>query len=210
LGLVYCAYSLITENGDRDADGYVVPLDKNIRGKIFKKLLRGNKILSSGSGALIKKEVFDSVGLFDENLKFGEDWDMWLRIAELYEVDYSDEMLVHIRRHSKSMTYEVSKVFLGEISFYNKWVSKIKGRYTIPSQWSDKLVFRILMRLPKNDFIKILKERMTTETRREIFRKTFGSISFYAIFFAFKQPFNLLFTPKLFLRFMKEIKNKVV
>jgi len=74
---------------------------------------------------LAKREVFDVVGLFDENLKFGEDWDMWLRIAQQYEIDYVPEILVHIRRHGKSMTSNIEKNFIGELHFYRKWVEKI-------------------------------------------------------------------------------------
>ena len=37
---------------------------------------------------LVKRECFERVGLFDEDMRFAEDWDMWLRIAEHYEFDF--------------------------------------------------------------------------------------------------------------------------
>ena len=38
------------------------------------------------STAAIKKEIFDRVGLFDENMPVCEDYDLWLRITSLYPV----------------------------------------------------------------------------------------------------------------------------
>ena len=85
LALVYCNYDVIDSNGIIKYENYKAPLDKKrMRGVVFKELLERNKIASSGSGVLIKKEIFDIVGLFDENLRFAEDWDMGLRIAEKF------------------------------------------------------------------------------------------------------------------------------
>ncbi len=48
----------------------------------------------SPSSVMIKKTVFDEVGLFDETLPACEDYDMWLRICQRYQVDYLDEPLI--------------------------------------------------------------------------------------------------------------------
>ncbi|MGA9379389.1 MAG: glycosyltransferase [Phormidium sp.] len=55
----------------------------SVSGDVFADLLL-NDILENGSNALIRKEVFDKVGGFDETLLGSEDWDMWLRIALHY------------------------------------------------------------------------------------------------------------------------------
>lgn len=43
-----------------------------------------NNFVENGSNPLIRRDVFDRVGVFDEALPPAEDWDMWLRIAECY------------------------------------------------------------------------------------------------------------------------------
>lgn len=55
---------------------------------------------------LIRREVFDTVGYFDESplLRIGEDWNMWLRIAAKYHVEFVDQPLARIRTHATSMT----------------------------------------------------------------------------------------------------------
>jgi len=158
LGLVYCNYDLIDTEGEKDLQSYKVPLNEKLQGNVFKELLKSNKILSSGSGVLIKREVFEKTGVFDENLKFGEDWDMWLRIAKMYEVSYSEKVLTHIRRHNRSMTSSKRKVFMGELAFYKKWIPIIKSSgYQIPIRWRIKVLYRLLTQLPS---IYLLKESL--------------------------------------------------
>ncbi len=48
----------------------------------------------SPSSVLIKKEVFDHVGLFDESLPACEDYDLWLKICHKYQVLYIPERLI--------------------------------------------------------------------------------------------------------------------
>lgn len=52
---------------------------------------------------LIRRECFDRVGLYDENL-FAEDWDMWLRISRHYEFVFSPEISTRYRIVSTSAT----------------------------------------------------------------------------------------------------------
>ena len=46
-----------------------------------------------------RKQSFSKVGLFDENLRSCEDWDLWIRRAQHYDVDLTPEIL--LRYYSK-------------------------------------------------------------------------------------------------------------
>ncbi len=48
----------------------------------------------SPSAAVIRRDVFDDVGLFDESLPACEDYDLWLRICSREPVAYVDEPLI--------------------------------------------------------------------------------------------------------------------
>lgn len=48
----------------------------------------------SPTSALIHREVFDKVGLFDENFIVCEDYDLWLRICSNYTVAFIDQPLI--------------------------------------------------------------------------------------------------------------------
>ena len=62
-------------------------------GNVFKHCLPLCAI--SPSSTMIKKELFDKVGLFDEKLPACEDYDMWLRICGEYPVLFLDEALTN-------------------------------------------------------------------------------------------------------------------
>lgn len=49
------------------------------------------------STPIMRKEVFDKVGLFDERLFICADWDMWLRISEHYNLYYINDPLTYYR-----------------------------------------------------------------------------------------------------------------
>jgi glycosyltransferase involved in cell wall biosynthesis len=76
------------------------------RGKeILEKLIRGNIMVVHAP--LLRREIVDSVGSFDENLLRVEDWDYWLRCAihgaYMHYDDYeATQVLVRVRQHSLS------------------------------------------------------------------------------------------------------------
>ena len=65
---------------------------KKYGGYIFEKCLDMCRI--SPSSVLIKKDIFDEIGMFDETLKVCEDYDLWLRFASKYQVHFLDQPLI--------------------------------------------------------------------------------------------------------------------
>ena len=67
---------------------------RNRRGKsgwVLEDLFKANFIRTSS--AIVKRECLDKVGLFDETLKEGEEYDLWLRIASKYPIGFVNEPL---------------------------------------------------------------------------------------------------------------------
>jgi glycosyltransferase involved in cell wall biosynthesis len=52
------------------------------------------RCIISPSSVLMRRELFEAVGLFDEQLPVCEDYDLWLRIATRFEVGYIAEPLI--------------------------------------------------------------------------------------------------------------------
>jgi glycosyltransferase involved in cell wall biosynthesis len=95
VGLVYSDALLI------DSDGRVVgrrsfPPPPTKRRRLMS-LVRGCYV--NGCSTLVRREVFDDVGPFDERDRLTPDYDMWLRIAERYEFLHIPEPLVRYRVH---------------------------------------------------------------------------------------------------------------
>ncbi len=68
------------------------------RGEIALHLLLKANFIQSPT-VVVPKSVFHQVGLFDPGLVPIEDWDMWLRIAAGYPIDYVPEPLARYRLH---------------------------------------------------------------------------------------------------------------
>ncbi len=83
----YSEFSLLEVDlhGDFPTANYSGKLNSDINcdldhsGWIYHQLLLTNWVLTST--ALVKKSVFETVGMFDESLVIAEDWDMFLRIS---------------------------------------------------------------------------------------------------------------------------------
>lgn len=103
VGVVYCRAKYVDENNIsfkyEMTDKYLQPQ----RGEVTKWLLYNNFIQFSSS--VVKKECFDTMGLFDESLKMGIDWDLWLRISTSYQFDYvEDRLFIYRMGHSGQMS----------------------------------------------------------------------------------------------------------
>lgn len=68
-------------------------------GWVFKDILKDNFI--NAIGAVIKKSVLEEVGSFDENSLI-EDWDLWIRIAEKYQIGYLNKKLIYYGQRTGS------------------------------------------------------------------------------------------------------------
>lgn len=53
---------------------------------------------------LIRKSVFEEIGLFNENLRQGLDYEFWYRILKSYEIKLIDKPLVKFRIHNNQTT----------------------------------------------------------------------------------------------------------
>lgn len=89
LGLVYTACMEIEDSKQKRT---VIP---RCRGNVMETLLITNCVGYIVT-PLVRKKCFTEAGLFDEQLLCSEDWDMWIRIAQYYEVDFVNDILVYI------------------------------------------------------------------------------------------------------------------
>ena len=97
-GFVYCA--ALHRGPDGTELGTIPAL---VEGDVLESLLLSNCIAGSASSAMIRRDVIECAGLFDEGLRFCEDWDMWLRLASITRIAKVDEPLVCIVRQSGSL-----------------------------------------------------------------------------------------------------------
>jgi len=76
----------------------------------------------SPSSAVIRREVFDDVGLFDESLPVCEDYDMWLRVTARHPVLFIEKPLIIKRGGHED---QLSRRYAGMDRFRIKGIVKI-------------------------------------------------------------------------------------
>jgi glycosyltransferase involved in cell wall biosynthesis len=81
------------------------------RGRVLSELVRTEGSFIHPCASLIRREVFDKVGLFDETLRTHEDWDLWIRIASVYEVEALDIPLAVYGRHPSQLTKDIWQMY---------------------------------------------------------------------------------------------------
>ena len=105
VGLVHSSYEAIDINGsiiDRPHNDYSEHIED---GEIIFKKLIFNKYRICVSTALVRKECYDTLGLFNEAVTGGADRDMWMRIClGDYDIAYINEILGYERKHDRNIT----------------------------------------------------------------------------------------------------------
>lgn len=134
--------------------------------------------LFCSSSVVIRREVFDKVGLFDERIKYAEDSDMWWRIIATHKVAFYDRYMVFYRYDAENralnrtrqlkyfLPYYVNKyqepLFRSNPIFYqfvNSWAAQQVRSYFFSENDKDRNDAKIAVR--KIDYLVIpLKYRL--------------------------------------------------
>lgn len=104
VGLVYTRFYYEREEGRLEWPPISVPMQQK-SGHIFAHLLNYNPV--GGPTMLVRKECFQTVGLFDTELRSMEDYELALRIAKRYQLLLIDELLVKAHVTSGSLSENV-------------------------------------------------------------------------------------------------------
>ena len=124
VGMVYCGIIEVDGDGNQIRE---ILCEPGIRGDIYDRLLVKNRM--TGGTVIVKHSVLDEVGNFDESLSAAENWDLWIRIAERYEIDFVNEPLVNYRVHIGNMSKSSSLM----IGAREQILVKHLGQLPIPS-----------------------------------------------------------------------------
>ncbi len=100
VGMVYSRHINIDEKGYALGDGRRKRLPS---GNIFIRLFSEQNFIISSS-VVVRKDVFETTGLFDEQLFNCQDWDMWLRIAFYFKVAGINKPMVKYRHNPRSLS----------------------------------------------------------------------------------------------------------
>ena len=121
IGIVYSKMFMFNEKGER-----IGTKPERATGRNFTELIEIAGDIPTSS-VLTRRECFDKAGLFDKDLPTIQDFDMWLRISEYYDIyEYEKTSLAHYYRHGRQNTDNRINVLTGLVNV-NKKIYKNYG-----------------------------------------------------------------------------------
>jgi glycosyltransferase involved in cell wall biosynthesis len=100
LGAAFCMHNFIDENSVFKFVSDNLLNHTGVLPNFFELIVKG-QIVQTPS-IVVKREVYESIGIFDNRLSWCEDWEMWTRIGKYYSVGFIDKVLAEYRMHSDS------------------------------------------------------------------------------------------------------------
>jgi glycosyltransferase involved in cell wall biosynthesis len=92
-------------------------------GRILPALLYANKIIASA--ALVRRQCFENLGGFDVAYFGSGDWDMWLRVAERYDIGFVPEPLTLYRVHGENASHKLERIWKDDQLLREKIVGRM-------------------------------------------------------------------------------------
>ena len=173
-GLVYSKIVRI-----KGKEKFFIPKEKNVKkeGDVHRDLFLENWIVTLPS-ALVKKEVFEKIGLFDENFPRYQDWELWLRVSKDYDFKYLPEVLVDsfiltegIHRSDKALLKATELIF-------KKHKKEIEKDDEVLAAWQFRLgdlyYHQQKMETARNFFVQALKNSFSFKYCRAIMKTFLG------------------------------------
>ncbi|MEO0458098.1 MAG: glycosyltransferase family 2 protein, partial [Cyanobacteria bacterium P01_A01_bin.114] len=147
-----------------------------VEGAVWDAVVEANPIMC-GSTPLVRRECFESAGLFDPSLRSAEDWDLWIRIAEKYEFAVIQAPLVCYRVHGNSKSHNLqlhlqSRLKVIEKAFQNRPSDSILQKDRVYGEVYLSVAYRALQ---KHDFetALALKKQALQHYPRLLYSKVF-------------------------------------
>ena len=122
VGMVFTEHSTF-DKFNRTVDKSFGKREKLMKGDVVRNIFSNSYLTTST--VMVRKEVFDKVGLFEEHLRAAEDDNMWMRIAMDYQIELIDDPLVRYRISEGSL----SRTFNNCIEGVKKNIELIRSRY---------------------------------------------------------------------------------
>ena len=117
-GLICARAKIVNEQSEVVGDLHPELLNRDFS---FNQIALGKSMIPALT-VVIKKTIFDKVGLFDENLAI-EDLDMWLRIANFYEIGFIEDYVGFYRQHQHNASSNGVIMANARAKILNKWES---------------------------------------------------------------------------------------
>lgn len=138
-GIIHTNVMLISENGEFLGS----PRRTYPQGWISGDLLFENCV--NGMASIVPRKCIERIGIFDESLAMGIDYDLWLRISARYPIFYMDVVTYFYRQWGGQMSHRYEQRMAHGIRIMSKFLREHEGllsRDVIRKAWAQTFVNR--------------------------------------------------------------------
>ncbi|MFW6030121.1 MAG: glycosyltransferase family 2 protein [Halanaerobiales bacterium] len=136
VGLVYSGRLVVS---DQDRETVLYRISPKHEGLLYPKILYSNLIGTTSSVAL-RKQVFEQVGGFDENLPACQDYDLWIRCCENTLVKYDKNYNIKYTISEQSKT-QISNQAERHLKAVNLLLEKYQDKIFQQTKWEQRKVY---------------------------------------------------------------------
>lgn len=134
------------------------------------------------SPVMIRRSIFDSIGYFNEDLKFASDFDFWIRISRMSCIFYVHKVGLNVRNHPDRASHKLSNhQLLSDLKYIYKNLMK-----EIPRENSRKCLRQIDKRVGAPFLHHALREVVTRRWPISNLKRRYLELNEY--------PFNVLYS----------------
>jgi glycosyltransferase involved in cell wall biosynthesis len=103
IGAAFCRYIIMDENSHWQSISVLEQPESGVMPRSWLEHLAGFIRIQTPS-IVVRRDVYEKLGGFDNRLPICSDWEMWVRICTYYSMGYEAEPLALYRKHSNSIT----------------------------------------------------------------------------------------------------------
>ena len=152
VGLVYCGIKYYYEKNKKTIYKHAVKSNNPCKDLLI------NNYIGSTSCGIVKKSCAIDVGMFDVNLKSGQDLDFWYRLAEKYEIDCVEDCLLYYTVYTEqTITSNYQNRLESNIYLKEKYADKINSNIELQTVYNLKILKSYLKVKRIHDAIKHIK-----------------------------------------------------
>lgn len=180
VALVYTGYRFYSDNGNHWGEhSPVLSLDPFIQ-----LLTTNDPFCGSASNPLMRKRYIQQVGSYDENVKTGEDWEMYLRLSKYYRFECIAAILLNIRQHNGArLGDKVDAALETDLLVLNKHFSSMSK--SLRTLYFQKIAFKMIRLGKRVEALNYLKKAFCC--------KLFSIYNYMLIFFLFMPLRSVLY-----------------
>lgn len=116
VAMVHSNISIVTNGSITTRELPIIKRHRNF--SIFDELYLGNFV--NTPTVVLRRECLNILGLFDEGLRRGEDYDLWLRVAANFKIGYQDVVTGIYRMHSDNISRDTIGMNIGVLNVLDK------------------------------------------------------------------------------------------